>query len=143
MKLVAGRRKRPQKALTRKDFRYKRDWKYHKENEQEREFEEDDSLEYEWWWMLLAGFAIIFFKFIVPGVLDVTALDGESAGENVSKMLTYALGFFAVAGINILGHSIAKAEGIKTRFAGVVITILSFAGFLILVGVLILPNGGN
>lgn len=37
--MTEGKRRRPQKAFTRKDFRYKRDWRLAKENERENDGE--------------------------------------------------------------------------------------------------------
>lgn len=116
-------------AHERKNFKYKSEWR--------KAQEEEEGPTPEWPLMLLTGFTIIFFKFIVADVLNPSDATPSESFYEVGK---YALGFFTAAGINVLGHKIARAEGIKTSFAGVVITIFSFAAFIILVAVLIIPN---
>jgi len=118
-------------AHERKNFKYKSEW---------RKAQEEEGPRPEWPIMLLTGFTIIFFKFIAANVLDPVDATPSASFYEVGK---YALGFFTAAGINVLGHRMVRAEGIKARFAGVGITIFSFAAFIILVGVLILPNGGT
>ncbi|MGV7002516.1 hypothetical protein ACWA2C_28160 [Priestia megaterium] len=125
--MSAGRRKRPQKALTRKDFRYKRDWKYHKENEQEdNEFEgefPESSI------LLLGGFTMVFFKLVALGSLEPLYFRDETPADRMHDVINYALAFVAIAVINKIGKQMAGFEGKKTRITGIVIKTISYIGF--------------
>ena len=133
--MVSRRRKRPQKALTRKDFRYKRDWKYYKENNKEDldlidEFMEEDEDEnlYTAGIMLLVGVLLTFLK-----MLDI---GGSAVGNPLDDMdivVKYAFGFLTVSGINAIGSQMATEKGNKKQIISDILKALSIFAFAILV----------
>jgi len=133
--MAHSRRKTPQKALTRKDFRYKRDWKYYKENEQEDldlidEFMEEDEDEnlYTAGIMLVVGALMTFLKMLdIGGSAIGNPLDG------MDVVVKYAFGFLTVAGINAIGSQMATAKGNKKQLISDILKALSIFAFATLV----------
>lgn len=125
------RRHKPRKALTRKDFRYKRDWKYYKENQQEHlmeDFEEEDDNLDRSGIILAFGVLLTFIKFL------------EFGGSAVGIIVKYGFGFITVAGINAIGIQMTTVKGKKTRITGKVFEIITYFAFATLVYFIIIAH---
>lgn len=142
--MVSERRKRPQKALTRKDFRYKRDWRYNQDIEREEhkfeedlreEFEEDDDSLIESGLMLLAGVFMSFVKLIELGESSV----GVPLAD-IEIVVKYLFSFLAVAGVNAIGNQMATEKGKKIRITGRVLKYITYFVFAALFYFLVSTN---